>query len=182
MPEVKGGHPATHLLSLVGRFEKGLMLLAFTVLVLVVFSDVLARELTGAGLYWASRTAVWANVIVVMAGFGLASADGAHLRPRFADNWLPAGWSGALEFLQHAVMALFCAAIAWLSASVALESRALGEVAVELFLPVWPVQVFLPLAFSAAAIRHAIYAWVPELRPEESAALLTTGSAEAGSS
>jgi len=169
MPD-SGGFPA-RLLSAIRVVERLLCIAAFSVLILVIFADVLSRELTGAGLYWASRTGVWANVFVVMAGFGLAAADGAHLRPRFADNWLSQSWAGVLQFLQHFTMALFCAAVGALSLSVVLGSWQLGEVDIDLFLPVWPVQAALPIAFFAAALRYTLYALVPALRPAEVSAL-----------
>ena len=161
-------------------FERVVALTAFFVLVLVVFGDVVSRELSGAGLYWASQTAVWANVLVVMAGFGLASANGAHLRPKFSDHWLPASWDGALQTLQHAFMALFSLALGLLAATVTLETWQRGEISIQLMVPVWPVQLFLPLAFLTAALRHSLYAWVPAVRPQESSAL--TDIAAAGKS
>jgi TRAP-type C4-dicarboxylate transport system permease small subunit len=167
------------LLAGLQRCEKLLLGAAFAVLVLVVFADVVSRELYGAGLYWASRTGVWANVIVVMTGFGLASAGGAHLRPQFADNWLPERWSPLLATLQHLLMALFCLALGLLAGRVVLGSFQLGELSIDLFLPIWPVQLFLPLAFMAAFLRHFLYACYPALRPiEEGSAIFapTVGS------
>jgi TRAP-type C4-dicarboxylate transport system permease small subunit len=171
------GAGAARLLHAIRAFEKLICIAAFAVLIVVVFADVLSREFTGSGLYWASQTGVWANVLVVMAGFGLASADGAHLRPRFADNWLPDSWGEVLQFLQQLVMALFCLAVALLSLSVVIGSWRLGVVDIDLFVPVWPVQAALPLAFFAAAMRHTIYAVVPALRPPESSALAISNGA-----
>jgi C4-dicarboxylate transporter DctQ subunit len=170
-PVPEAGGIAAWLLGAARAVEKLVCIIAFAVLIVVVFADVLSRELTGSGLYWASQTGVWANVLVVMAGFGLASADGAHLRPRFADHWLPASWGRALEFLQQLTMALFCLAIGLLSLAVVVGSWQLGVVDIDLFLPVWPVQAALPAAFFAAALRYSIYAFVPALRPLESSAL-----------
>lgn len=156
---------AARILAHLQRLEQWLVLLAFTVLVLVVFADVVSRELTGAGLYWASQAGVWANVIVVMAGFGLASAADGHLRPRFADQWLPERWHAAVATLQQLCMALFCLALGLLASRVVLGSWRLGELSIDLFLPIWPVQMFLPLAFLGAALRHGLYAAFPGLRP-----------------
>ena len=169
MPESAGF--AAQALRAIRAVEKYLCISAFAVLVTVIFADVLSRELTGTGLYWASQTGVWANVLVVMAGFGLASADGAHLRPRFTDSWLPARWTDVLQFLQHFTMAVFCFAIAALSLGVVLGSWQLGEVDIDLFLPIWPVQAALPAAFFAGGLRYTIYAVCPELRPMETSAL-----------
>ncbi len=159
------------LLAGLQRCERWLALSAFLILVVVIFADVVSREFSGSGLYWASRTGVWANVLVVMAGFGLASAEGAHLRPRFADNWLPQRWQPKLHTLQHVVMALFCVCIGSLAARVVFASWQLGEVSIDLFLPVWPIQVFLPLAFFIAAFRHGLFVFYPAMRPVEQSAL-----------
>lgn len=159
------------LLARLARVERGITFAAFLVLIAVVFLDVLSRELTGSGLHWASQAGVYANVIVVMVGLGVASATGAHLRPRFADGWLPARFNGVLERLQELLMALFCAAVAWLGADIVLETWRLGEVSPVLGNPVWPVQLIVPLAFAVAALRHGLYALWPALRP-----LLPTGN------
>lgn len=159
------------LLRLLQACERWLAISAFLILIVVIFADVLNRELTGSGLYWASQIGVWANILVVMAGFGLASADGAHLRPRITDAWLPDSWQPALHTLQHSCMALFCICIALLAARVVGESWRLGEVSIDLFWPIWPIQMFLPLAFGVAALRHSLYVLYPSLRPAEQSAL-----------
>lgn len=172
MPEHDSGRGwPCRLLRGLQKLEKLLGATAFGVLVIVVFADVVSRELTGAGLYWASQVGVWANVLIVMAGFGLASADGAHLRPRFADNWLPHSWASGLLTLQHGCMALFCGLIGTLAARVVAGSWEIGEVSIDLYLPVWPVQLFLPITFFAAALRHGLYAVFPALRPQDSNAM-----------
>lgn len=155
------------------RLEKYLVIAAFLLLVTVVFADVVSREITGAGLYWASRLGLWANVLIVMAGFGLASSEGVHLRPRFTDSWLPASWEPLLCRLQHLCMALFCGAIGLLAVRVVFTTWQLGEVSVDLYLPIWPVQAFLPLAFATAFLRHLLYAFFPELRPADGNAMTT---------
>lgn len=161
---------AAALLVVIGCIEKVLCVAAFAILVAVLFADVISREATAAGIHWAPQIGVWANVFVVMAGFGLASASGAHLRPRFADGWLPDAWQGALGFLQHFLMALFCLAIGVVALRVVAGSYQLGEVEITLFWPIWPAQAMLPLAFFAGALRHGIYACCAELRPADSGA------------
>jgi len=165
-----GEQVAKRVLVLIGRVERWLCIIAFAVLVAVLFADVLSRELTAAGLHWASQIGVWANVAVVMAGFGLASASGAHLRPRFLDAIFPDSWDSGLRRLQHIFMAVFCAAIGFVSFVVVFESYRLGVVEITLFMPVWPVQALLPLAFFVATVRHLIYAVFARLQPAESGA------------
>lgn len=150
---------------MIGKGEGALTFVAFTVMVVVVFGDVLVREITGSGLLWARQVGVYGNVVVVMMGFGLASAHGNHLRPRFADNWLPKSWDGALTHAQEALMALFCLAFAVIAWQVVTETYQLQERSVILRIVIWPIQVVIPLAFSVATLRHGLFAVWPALRP-----------------
>lgn len=141
--------------------------LAFVVMVGAIFIDVATREITGAGIAWARQTGVYANIVVVMLGIGIASSRAAHLRPRFADHWLPARWQARLGFAGDALMALFFAVLAGLAAHVTLESFQLAERSTVIGVPVWPVMAVMPLAFTLVALRHAVYARYPALRPAD---------------
>ena len=143
-------------LKVLGRIERGLTTAAFAVLILVVFSDVVSRELSGAGLHWARQAGVWANVVVVMFGLGVASAGGAHLRPRFADGWLPARFAPQLERLQDAGMAIFCLVFAAIVLDVVVESFALSERSVVLRIVIWPIQAAIPVAFTFAGLQMSV--------------------------
>lgn len=153
------------LLAALHRVERTIVIVAFSGMVGVVFADVLAREVTGIGLPWARQVGVYFNIVVVMFGIGLASAAGSHLRPRFADGWLPARWEFQLAFLQHALFALFCVGFAAVATDMVITSVRLDERSEILRLPVWPIQAVIPLVFGIAALRHGIYAVRPELRP-----------------
>lgn len=158
------------LLGALHRLERAIVIVAFTGMVAVVFADVLAREVTGVGLYWARQVGVYFNIVVVLFGIGLASASGSHLRPRFADNWLPARWEPRITFIQHALFSAFCLAFAAVAADMVYTSVLLGERSEILRLPVWPIQAVIPLVFTIAAVRHGLYAIRPELRPLSPAA------------
>ncbi len=155
-------------LGRIGRVERMLSFTAFLVLIAVVFADVASRELTGTGLHWARQAGVYANLFVVMFGIGIASAHGAHLRPRFADRWLPARWEPLLVRAQEGLMALFCLAFALVAAGVVMDSYALLERSVVLRVPVWPFQAVIPVVFLIAAFRHGAYAVFSALRPPDS--------------
>ena len=114
-------------LNLLNRFEKGITFLAFAVLVLVMFTDVAVREITGTGLHWSRQLGVYANLFVVMFGLGVASSEGAHLRPKFADNWLPESWDPFLTRIQDAIMSLFCLLFAIVAFQVVVDLGSLGE-------------------------------------------------------
>ena len=154
-------------LAVLHKVELSITFAAFAVLAAVIFADVLMREFTGSGLSWARQIGVYANVVVTIIGIGLASDGGAHLRPRFADRWLPAAWDPWLVRLGEVLTAAFCLAFAWVAFTVVRETYELDERSIVLRLMVWPVQSVLPAAFAIAALRHACYGFWPALRPAE---------------
>ncbi|MFQ5635896.1 MAG: TRAP transporter small permease [Gammaproteobacteria bacterium] len=160
-------------------FERAVTGVAFAILIAAVFVDVLSREATGTGLHWARQTGVYANVFVVMFGLGLASAGGAHLRPRFTDRWLPARLTPFLDRANDLGMALFCMVFAVIAAGVVAESFELQERSVALRSVVWPFQAAVPAAFLSAGARHLVYAACPGLRPAGAGALASGDEAQA---
>lgn len=153
------------LLDTLRRAELLVTFTAFTVLTVVIFIDVVIREVSGTGITWAREIGVYANVVVTLIGIGLASDAGAHLRPRFADRWLPAAWDPLLVRVGETLTAVFCLAFAWIALRVVLETRELDERSVVLRMIVWPIQATLPIAFVLCALRHAVYACWPVLAP-----------------
>jgi TRAP-type C4-dicarboxylate transport system permease small subunit len=145
--------------------EQWLCLLAFLALTSVLFADVVWREVTGSGLHWASEVGLFANTLLVMAGFGLASAQGAHLRPRFSDSWLPASWEPHLVRLGYLLTAIFCGVLCFYAVLMVADTASFGERSVRLGWPVWLAQMILPLAFASAVLRHLSFALWPALAP-----------------
>jgi TRAP-type C4-dicarboxylate transport system permease small subunit len=158
------------ILARIGRVERAVTFAAFLILIAVVFADVVSRQLTGAGLHWARQAGVYANIFVVMFGIGVASTHGAHLRPRFADGWLPARWEPVLGRIQEGLMALFCLGFAVVAIGVVMQSYELAERSVVLRIVVWPFQAVIPVVFLIAMFRHGIFSCFPALRPAGSAA------------
>jgi TRAP-type C4-dicarboxylate transport system permease small subunit len=172
---------ARRLLEAMLRVERIVTFVAFLVLITVIFGDVAIRELTGSGLHWARQAGVYANLFVVMFGVGIASASGGHLRPRFADNWLPARFEPLLRRVQDALMACFCLFFAVIAATVVVDSAALGERSAVLRVAVWPFQAVVPLVFAFATVRHGLYAAHPSLRPPDSSGAIPLDDAQLGS-
>jgi TRAP-type C4-dicarboxylate transport system permease small subunit len=161
---------AERLLKLVARAERLVACLAFLVLIAVVFLDVVNRELSDTGLHWALQIGVYANFFVVMLGIGVASAGGAHLRPQFADRWLPRRFEPLVVRLQEVVTSLFFLGFALVGVAVVDETRVLGERAPVLGNLIWPLQGLIPVVFLLATIRHGLYAVWPGLRPRSAGA------------
>lgn len=155
------------LLAGLRRAELAVTTAAFLVLVAVIFGDVLLRRITGSGIVWAREVGVMANIVLTIVGIGLASADGTHLRPRVFDRVFPQSWDPALTRVQEGLTALAFGALAVIAVMVVRETIELDERSVVLRWVVWPVQSALPIAFTVATLRHAIFALRPDLRPRE---------------
>ena len=156
---------ARRITEIIYRFEKVVALLAFSVMTLVIIADVVSRKLAGHGIAGAPRVAVYAMIIASLISFGLASHKGRHLRPRFADGWLPEGW-GIIR-LQEGLTALFCLVFAVAAVQVVYDTYLLQETSRMLRIAIWPMQTVIPLAFFIGAVRHGLYALYPEIRPDE---------------
>jgi TRAP-type C4-dicarboxylate transport system permease small subunit len=151
----------------VERTEVAITASAFAVMIVVIFADVVVRRVTGSGLVWAREVGVFANIVLSVVGIGIASAHGAHLRPRFVDSWVPASWDPVMRRVQELLTAFAFAILTWLSWQVVSETRELEESSTVLRWLVWPIQLCLPLAFGLAVLRHMLFALVPALRPRE---------------
>ena len=158
---------AKQFLQALGRVERVITTSAFALLIATIFLDVFSREITGVGIHWARQAGVYANIVVVMFGLGLASAGGNHLRPRFADNWLPARWNPIIDRFQDGLMCVFCLFVSVVGAQLTWESIQLGERSTLLPILIWPVLTVIPLAFFLVGVRHAIYVSCPALRPRD---------------
>lgn len=165
--------PAKKFLAFVSKMERAITLIAFAVMTLVIIADVFSRKLTGVGIAGAPRIGVFAMIATAFVSFGLASDARRHLRPRFADTWLPDHWDGAITRVQELLTAAFCLAFAVIGVGVVMETYALGEATRMLRIPVWPMQALIPAVFFVATIRHSIFGLIPALRPqlEESASI-----------
>jgi TRAP-type C4-dicarboxylate transport system permease small subunit len=164
---------AAALLKNISKLERVLTTFGFIAMTLILFADVVARELTHSGLITARQYGVYANIVVVMFGLGIASANDAHLRPRFVDSLMSSQFKAATEKLRQATTALFAWACAWLCAWVTLESYQLYEVSALTNMPIAPFMAVMPCAFTLMAIRHSIYVIWPgmaqtEIDPSES--------------
>lgn len=151
------------------RFEKLVAMLSFAIMTLVIIADVISRKMIGIGIAGAPRIAVYAMIIAALISFGLASHNGRHLRPRFADNWLPKKWDGAITCIQEILTALFCLVVAAAAVQVVYETYQLQETSRMLRIVIWPMQTVMPLAFFFGALRHGLYALYPDIRPNEGA-------------
>jgi len=136
---------------------------AFTAGILIL--DIVMREVFSSSVWGATKMAVFGAIIAAFIGLILATATNTHLRPAFADYWVPRSWDRAMNRIADTISALlWCGfgvvGIQYLGTSI--DSNDLAEV---LYIPLWPIQLVLPYAFFSSALRHAVFAVWPDLKP-----------------
>lgn len=158
---------ARRFLKLTERFERIVCLVGFAVMAAALIADVLSRKFTGAGLLGAPQVGVLGMIAVAMFGFGLAAQQGGQLRARLLDWIFPKSWNTAVNAAADAITALAMAGLAALCAIMTLESARILDVSAVLRWPIWPAQAAVTLAFVLNALRYALFAVYPVLRPVE---------------
>lgn len=166
---------SNRLLSFLRFLEQAVATAAFALMVVVAAADVALREFTGQGLDGAREAAVLLMVVLVLTGFGLATASGRQLRPRFADGLVPQHWQPGLKRVADVLTALIYLLLAIIAAVLVSQSIALGEQTPVLRLPSALIQAALPLAFATGALRHLVFAVHPNLRPVDDLMLVAPG-------
>lgn len=163
-------HLAEIFLKKLRTFEQAVCFAAFSVMAIALFSDVFWREWTGSGILQASQIGVFGMIVVAFMGIGLATADGAHLRPRFADHLIPKAWEGFIVRLADLITALFYWFVAGVGIYIVFEAYEYGDVFNTVRIVIWPFQLVIVLAYFIGGVRHIIFLARPELRPPESGA------------
>lgn len=145
--------------------EAAVCMAAFACVALALMADVLGREFFGNGIFGAQRFAVWSMAIAGLGGFALVTAEGGHLRPRFADGWVPRRLAAHVDRLADLVSASVCIFIGVHAAQFVYSSFELGERGMAIPIEVWPIQLVLPWMFFSSALRFLAHAVWPALRP-----------------
>lgn len=150
--------------------ERWVLAVGYVLMTGLLLIDTLGREFFGKGLFGANIYATNALIFAAMAGFGLATASGRHLRPRVADKAIPAAWRSAAARAGQIASGAILAAIAFAAAQFVWATWDFGESNQVTGLPLWPIQMALPIGFGLSALRHFAYAAWPDLAPAEAVA------------
>lgn len=139
----------------------------YAVLAVLLLADVVGRELFDHGVFGAQRVAVYCTIVAGNFGLALAAAAGAHIRPRVADNWLPARWSGGLDRVADVITGAVFIVVAFYATRLVEESFDFETVSPVIDWKIWPIQAVIPLGYALAALHYFIFAAYPPLRPRQ---------------
>lgn len=155
------------LLAAVFTLEAAVAVTGYAVVAGLLVLDVALREIWGTSIYGAQRMSVYIMIVTGFLGLGLAAAKGRHLRPRFADGLIPSTLASAATRLGDVIMAAVLLVFAWIGIRFVLDAHEFGDMARVIDIPLWYLHLVVPYAFVATALRYALFALYPSLRPEE---------------
>ena len=158
------------------RVECLIAVAAFGFIAIVLILDVAGRELLGPiykafdlkgspGIFAAQKMCVYALVIGSFCGVGVATATGSHLLPRLGFGWIPASFGPTMNRIADLLTGLFFCGVAWYGWVYVESSMQAGLRAQAFDMPIWPIQLAIPLGFLSAAVRYFFFAAWPALRP-----------------
>jgi TRAP-type C4-dicarboxylate transport system permease small subunit len=158
------------------RLECLIAVAAFGFIALVLIADVAGRELLtplfkalgitkAAGIFAAQKMCVYALVIGSFCGVGIATATASHLLPRIGFGWVPKAWGPSMDRMADLVTGMFMVGVAWYGWVYVQSSMQAGLRAQAFDIPIWPIQLAIPLGFLSASVRYFFYARWPATRP-----------------
>jgi TRAP-type C4-dicarboxylate transport system permease small subunit len=156
---------AKKLLNLLFKVESTVAILCYSLIVLLLISDVALRELIGSSIPGAQRISVYMMIITGFLGMGLAASTGRHLRPRFADDLVSARLAGLAERVGAVIMTVILATYGVVAIRLVVDAYEYGDLARTIKIPLWTLMTVVPYAFFSTALRYAAFALHPELAP-----------------
>jgi TRAP-type C4-dicarboxylate transport system permease small subunit len=158
------------------RLECLIAVAAFGFIAVVLILDVAGRELLtpiyrafdikrSAGVFAAQKMSVYALVIGSFCGVGVATATASHLLPRIGFGWVPKDFGPTMDRMADLVTGLFFVGVAWFGWVYVSSSMQAGLRMQAFDMPIWPVQLAIPLGFLSASVRYFFFAAWPALRP-----------------
>ena len=159
------------------RLECLIAVAAFGFIAVVLIADVVGRELLGpifralsikgsAGVYASQKMSIYALVIGSFAGIGIATATASHLLPRIGFKWVPQAWGPVVDRVADLFTGLFMMGVTYYG-WVYVQSSMTADLRAQAFnIPIWPIQLAIPLGFFSAGVRYFFFAAWPALRPD----------------
>ncbi len=154
------------MLAALRRVEAVIAAFAYLTVTILLLLGIAAREFYSTSIWGSEKMAVFAAIIAAFLGLTLATSANAHLRPQFADAWWPKSWRGIIARLGDLLSALMFVGIGMIAAYYVADTYNNNDRAIILYWPLWIIQLVIPYAFFSSALRYAIFALRPDLKPQ----------------
>lgn len=139
------------------KVESAIVVLFLAVMVLMAFLQVLLRNFFNTGILWADpflrNLVLWVGFLGAM----LATRQDRHIRIDVLTRFLPPSFKRLSNILTHLFSAVVCFFLVLASVSFVIDEKQFGE-KISFFtdLPIWYVQLIIPVGFVVMMFRFAI--------------------------
>lgn len=133
--------------------EKVFLTTALSVMALTVFLDFALRDFFHSGIRWAKELSALLMIWVGFVGASVATREKRHLLVGATEKILSARWRKMLAVPTHLLAVAFCVFLAKLGFDYIAQTRKFAEHSDVLNLPLWIVQVVIPLSLLVMAAR-----------------------------
>ena len=135
------------------NFESYLCRSILACFVILLFAQIVSRELFGHSIAWTEELAVYMFVWFVYFGASYAALKSAHNRVTFHFKWLPDRLVVFLEVLSDLVWVIFNSYFIWLSCDFIFNRMNLFWKSQTLGIPMKYIYLILPIAFTLMTLR-----------------------------
>lgn len=133
--------------------ERAFLVTALSVMCLVVFLDFALRELFSYGFVWAKELAMFLMIWVGFVGASLATRANRHLVVGIPEKLFPPKILRYVSSFVSALVVVLTLFIAYLGWQYVMETRMFEERSLVLRIPLWYVQMIIPLSLLVIALR-----------------------------
>lgn len=130
-------------------------------------ADVLVREVFDEGIYGVQKLAVYCCAVAGALGLSIVVHGGGHLRISAVDAIIPEPHRHWVARVGDTLSAAVFLGLAWFAVRFVASTFSFAETDVVLQIPIWPIQVVLPVAFVLAALKFIVHAAFPATKPDE---------------
>ena len=137
---------------------------------IILFANVVARYVFNLGFAWAEELVRYQIVWMVFIGASLAARQGIHIGVDILVKMAPRRLAKLITLVINAISVVFCVVVLYYGAELTMQAKEFGQVSAALQVPMWVVQLAIPMGAGLMAIRFTqnFYrtlfdrAWVPQ--------------------
>lgn len=135
------------------KFEKIFLITAISFMTLIVFFDFLLRELFDYSFIWAKELASFIMIWVGFIGASYATKENKHLVVGIPDKLFPKKILPYVSLFVNLLVFIVTIFLAYLGVLYVLETKEIGETSLVLNIPLWIVQIIIPVSLTIIAVR-----------------------------
>jgi C4-dicarboxylate transporter DctQ subunit len=145
--------------AMLSRTEEFLLGVLLTTASIVLFANVVARYVFNWGFPWAEELVRYEIIWMVFLGGSIAARQGLHIGVDLLVRFAPLPLRKPINILINLISLTFCSLILYYGASLISQTRMFGQVSPALQVPMWMVQLAIPLGAGLMALRFAQQIW-----------------------